>query len=55
MTLRFHASGHVDAFSREHLPPAEQWPVLRRRGVRPAPPNRVELLIAQRKGTATCW
>ncbi len=47
MTLRFHASGHVDAFSREHLPPAEQWPVLRLEGVYDAPPRlnaAVELL-----------
>lgn len=26
--MHFHRSGHLDPFSRENLPPAEQWPVI---------------------------
>ncbi len=49
MSIRFHPSGHVDTFSRDHLPPVDQWPVLHLKGVYNAPPRlnaAVELLDA---------
>jgi 2-aminobenzoate-CoA ligase len=54
MTRPFHPSAHVDTFSREHLPPADQWPVLHLDGVYDAPPRlnaAAELLdVAVREG-----
>ncbi len=54
MTRPFHPSAHVDAFSREHLPPEDQWPVLHLDGVYDAPPRlnaAAELLdVALREG-----
>lgn len=37
--MRFHASGHVDSFSRDHLPPVSEWPVMHLEGVYDAPPR----------------
>ena len=39
MTPALHPSGHVDGFTRAHLPPAEQWPVLNLTGVYAVPPQ----------------
>lgn len=39
MSQHLHRSGHVDTFTRAHLPPAAQWPVLLLDGVYDAPPR----------------
>jgi len=37
--MPFHASGHIDSFSRDHLPPVNEWPVMQLEGVYDAPPR----------------